>query len=156
MHTLNQKALFQIGFKKNWHCLQKRLKSIGRERVNGKKKFQSCNLYEMKTLKLKTKNVYSVNTYIFTQDNPWKLESLFPMGSCIMHGCFALGGHYCGRKPEHPEKTHVSEWATNHTLSHTTTADHGDRTRAALVRSQCATTALPGHPPTPLPRDFQR
>jgi hypothetical protein len=60
--------------------------------------------------------------------------------------CFALGGHFCGRKPEHPEKTHVSEWATNHTLSYTTTADHEDRTRAALVRSQCATTALPGHP----------
>ena len=66
------------------------------------------------------------------------------MGSCIMHGCFALGGHYCGRKPEHPEKTHVSKWATNHTLSHTTTADHVDRTRAALVRSQteCVTTEL--------------
>jgi hypothetical protein len=30
-----------------------------------------------------------------------------------MHGCFALGGHFCGRKPEHPEKT-LSEWATNH------------------------------------------
>jgi hypothetical protein len=56
-----------------------------------------------------------------------------------MHRCFALGGHFCGRKPEHPEKTHVSEWATKHTLSYTTTADHGDRTRAALVRSQCAT-----------------
>ena len=80
--------------------------------------------------------------HIFTQDNPWKLESLFPMGSCIMHGCFALGGHYCGRKPEHPEKTHVSKWATNHTLSHTTTADHGDWTRVALVRNQCATTVL--------------
>ena len=33
-----------------------------------------------------------------------------------------------------------------HTLSHTTSADHGDRTRVAVVRSESATSTLPGHP----------
>jgi hypothetical protein len=72
--------------------------------------------------------MYSVNRYTYlpriTHESS---KAYFQWGPVIiMHGCFALGGHFCGRKPEHSEKTHVSEWATNHTLSHTTTADHGD------------------------------
>jgi hypothetical protein len=103
--------------------------------------FYSPNFTMFTTCQNQKQNVYSVNTYIFTQDNPWKLESLFPVGSCIMHGSFALGGH-CGRKPEHPEKTHVSEWATNHTFHIQPlpiTGSNSGSIGEKPVRSHCAT-----------------
>jgi hypothetical protein len=92
-----------------------------------------------------SKRIFGKYIYIYP-GYPMKARKLIYHGVLYNARMFALGGYFCGRKPEHPEKTHVPEWATNHILSCTTTADHGDRTRAAKVRSQCATTALPGHP----------
>jgi hypothetical protein len=63
----------------------------------------------------------------------------------ISNGVLYNAGMFCTKGSLLWEETHVSEWATNHTFSHTTTANHGDRTRAAQVRSQCATRTPVAH-----------
>jgi len=51
---------------------------------------------------------------------------------------FAFGWSSCGRKPEYPEETHLSDLVTIRTISY---VDAGYRTRVAAVRGKCVKTA---------------